>query len=49
MTVWQGLKLSDTNSVPCGIIDDKPHFEYRGFMLDETRHFFGKEKIIKGL
>lgn len=26
-------------------IADKPQFEWRGFMLDESRHFFGIEKV----
>lgn len=45
MTLWQGAKLSGNKSVPCGEIADEPRFEYRGFMLDESRHFFGKEKV----
>lgn len=28
--------------VPCVSIKDYPRFAWRGFMLDETRHFFGK-------
>jgi hexosaminidase len=29
-------------SVPCVTISDHPRFSWRGFMLDECRHFFGK-------
>lgn len=28
-------------------IEDKPRFAYRSFMLDESRHFFGKEEVKK--
>lgn len=30
-------------------IHDNPRFEWRGFMLDESRHFFGKEKVLQYL
>ena len=33
--------------VPGVEIEDTPRFEWRGFMLDEGRHFFGKEQIKK--
>lgn len=26
-------------------IDDEPRYQWRGFMLDESRHFFGKETV----
>ena len=31
--------------IPASRIEDYPRFEWRGFMLDESRHFFGKEKV----
>ncbi|MHA1211109.1 MAG: beta-N-acetylhexosaminidase [Candidatus Heimdallarchaeota archaeon] len=37
-----------TWKMPCVIIKDYPRFEWRGFMLDEARHFMGKE-IVKHL
>ena len=33
--------------VPCVDIADEPRFSWRGFMLDEGRHFYGKEEIKK--
>lgn len=32
-------------STPSVEIEDAPRFEWRGFMLDEGRHFFGKDEI----
>jgi len=34
-------------SIPCGIIKDKPHFPWRGFMLDCSRYFYSIEFIKK--
>lgn len=34
-------------SIPCVDIKDEPRFGWRGFMLDEGRHFYGKEEIKK--
>lgn len=45
MTIWQQLKLTGAKSIPLGTIKDEPRFSYRGVMLDESRHFFGKEKV----
>ena len=40
------LKSADSQSIPNLKISDKPKYEYRGTMLDISRHFFGPE-IIK--
>lgn len=32
-------------NIPSVEIEDAPRFEWRGFMLDEGRHFFGKDEI----
>lgn len=31
--------------IRCCNIKDAPRYQWRGFMLDESRHFFGKEKV----
>lgn len=31
--------------IPCIIINDKPHWEWRGMMLDVARHFYTKEEV----
>lgn len=31
--------------IPCMELTDEPRYAWRGFMLDESRHFFGKEKV----
>ncbi|MFH1524040.1 MAG: beta-N-acetylhexosaminidase [Chloroflexota bacterium] len=35
--------------IPCQAITDQPRFAWRGFMLDEGRHFQGKETVLQTL
>jgi hexosaminidase len=35
--------------VPCILIEDQPRFRWRGHMLDEGRHFHGKETVKRTL
>ncbi len=38
--VWQ---------VPCVVVKDAPRFQWRGYMMDEGRHFHGKETMLRTL
>ena len=42
-------QLSDDIVMYCGTIKDEPRYAWRGLMLDESRHFFGKEQVLKFL
>jgi hexosaminidase len=42
--VLSGYK-EKTFSVPCGVIEDKPRFSWRGFMLDCSRYFYSIDFI----
>ena len=44
----RGASGTPRPTIPCCVIKDAPAFRWRGFMLDEGRHFFGKE-TVKGL
>lgn len=41
--------LDKNAEIPCCEIADKPRFAYRGFMMDEARHFFGMEHVKQTL
>ena len=47
--VMAGVKATDVQAwtLPVVTIKDHPRFEWRGFMLDEGRHIYGKEEIKK--
>ncbi len=36
-------------TAPCVYIQDQPRFSWRGYMMDEARHFFGKQEVKKFL
>lgn len=36
-------------ALPTGTINDRPRYEYRGFMLDVSRHFFTADEVKKML
>lgn len=42
-------QLADDDVMYCGTIKDEPRYAWRGLMLDESRHFFGKEQVLKFL
>lgn len=41
--------IRSDNTFPCLVIEDAPLFSWRGFMLDESRHFMGKDVVIQYL
>lgn len=43
-TLKQLLRSGKGTTSAC-VINDAPRYSWRGFMLDESRHFFGKEKV----
>ncbi|MFZ2656333.1 MAG: beta-N-acetylhexosaminidase, partial [Victivallales bacterium] len=46
-TFRQILFSSEKGKIPCLRIEDGPRLGWRGMMLDEGRHFFGKEFVKK--
>ena len=46
--ILAGVKVKNWDrSFPCVEIEDTPRFGWRGFMLDEGRHFYGKDEVKK--
>ena len=41
----QGQSHNNVLNFPALAITDAPRYQWRGFMLDESRHFFGKDKV----
>lgn len=46
-TLAQIALTSETGTMPCAEIEDKPRFGYRGLMLDVSRNFYSVEYIKK--
>lgn len=40
-----GEKKDGSLSISCAVIDDAPRFGWRGYMLDESRHFSGEAAV----
>lgn len=40
-------QTAEAYGLPCLVIKDHPRFEYRGLMLDFSRHWFSKEEVLK--
>jgi hexosaminidase len=48
LQLYKSATLSNDKLVlPHVVIRDQPRFGWRGFMLDESRHFFGKQMVKK--
>lgn len=45
ISLLQLANNSQSKSIACVSVSDKPAFGWRGVMLDESRHFFGTEKV----
>ncbi len=47
--IWNSTsgRISESFQLRCMTIRDKPFFNWRGFHLDVSRHFFSKEYILK--
>ncbi len=48
-TLKQMVKFGNGKTFPLVQIHDAPRYSWRGFMIDESRHFFGKKKVLQVL
>lgn len=48
-TLRQLLETADGSSIEAMVIEDAPLHRWRGFMLDEGRHIFGKDEVKRVL
>ena len=42
-------QMREGTNYPCAVVTDAPQYRWRGFLLDEGRHFFGKETVKRVL
>ncbi len=45
ISLLQLVNNNQNGAISCAKISDAPAYPWRGIMLDESRHFFGKEKV----
>ncbi|MFJ4741641.1 beta-N-acetylhexosaminidase [Streptomyces sp. NPDC088775] len=46
--VYRGARIADERwAVPGAVIEDAPHFRWRGVMLDVARHFLPKREVLR--
>ncbi len=45
--VFHAKAKGEKVELPCMVVEDKPHFGYRGGMLDVCRHFFNVDEVKK--
>jgi hexosaminidase len=39
------IQNAELKKIPCCSVKDEPRYTWRGLMVDESRHFFGKDKM----